>query len=90
MNGTVQDYKNPDRFRTLLAAGVESHARHMIQRHDYSACHERDAHRIAHEGPMTTTGKPRKTPPKLMPWDVLKRFGISRDEVAGRIWRDHR
>jgi hypothetical protein len=56
-----------------------------MSRQDYSGCHERDAHRIAHEGPKSLSGKPLRRAPKLMPWEVLKRFGIDRSEVAACV-----
>ena len=61
----------------------------LIQHADCRPQHLRAVERVSREPSRTThDGKPRKTDPKLMPWEVLQRAGITREEVAGRIWRD--
>jgi hypothetical protein len=63
----------------------------LIQHADCRPQHLQAVERVSREpGRTQHDGKPRKTDPKLMPWDVLKRVGITREEVAGRIWRDSR
>lgn len=85
----IEEPYDLDSSATRAKRSRDAHRLHREAERIASGCHFTAAERVSAEPrAVQHDGKPRKTEPKLQPWEVLQRAGLTREEVAGRIWRD--